>query len=70
VGLFLPSLQDLRSQLRTNDAYNAFSAFIETRERAGRRVHLSGRKKNWFQKHIWDYKIELPPNTLPANVVN
>lgn len=36
----LPSLQDLGVQLETNDAYNAFSTFIETREGVGRRVRL------------------------------
>jgi hypothetical protein len=36
----LPSLQDLGVRLKANIAYNAFSAFIETRERAGHRVQL------------------------------
>jgi hypothetical protein len=36
----LPDLQYLEVQLKTNDAYNALSTFIETRHRAGRRVHV------------------------------
>ena len=36
----LPDLQDLEVQLKIYGAYNAFSTFIETRERAGRLVRL------------------------------
>jgi len=46
----LPDLQDLEVQLEIDDAYNAFSTFIETREREGRLVRLLAPPRNLSQK--------------------
>jgi hypothetical protein len=41
IGFVLPELQELELSLKTDDATNALTAFIETRESVGRHIDLS-----------------------------
>ena len=55
----LPHLQDIEVQLEIDDAYNAFSTFIETRERGGRLVHLLALPTTKASSKMSPYPIDL-----------